>query len=350
MADFTSDSARKLAEENGLTVDQITGTGKDGNVTVKDVKAAVAASNTPAKSEQSAEAAPEKKKPSAAVVGVKQAIAATSLDQQKALEIAARYGDVMRQLEAEEAKLQFLTTDNPDDVATAKRVRIDISSLCSQLARQKKTDKAAAKAETDFIDSVFNAVNDYGRGVQERAKEIETYQERIKQKEAENKRLQRTQELQPYMAAGETVPQNIGELDDGIYDSLLEGAKAKHEKREAEQKAAAEAEQKAAEEKAAAEAEEKAKLQQQADEEKQRADNLARQLKAEREAREATEKGDADKLAALENATTDEKIQLWVDSFALPGCPVPDDERAKLIASKFEAFKTWADKVAKSKV
>lgn len=110
-------------------------------------------------------------------------------DLTKAEKIASNYVPFMNNVTAQMQLLKVLKKGNKEDVAKAKRIKLDLGKICSSVTTQKKTDKDGVLLEGRFIDALFNTVNNAARITQGEAQEIEQYFE-IQEKE----RLQKIQD------------------------------------------------------------------------------------------------------------------------------------------------------------
>lgn len=324
----------------------------------------------------------------------------SGLELTEAQTIAANYAAFFERIAEKESQVQKLEKGNALHVDMAKRIRIDLGRICSEIESQKKKDKEAVLIRGRFVDGLYNAANGYGRLTQETAKEIEDHFERMEADRIAKLKAERIELLASHVDNPEIF--GVEHMSQEAFDNLVEGQKlAKQARIEAERKAEierierekaeaaereririenerlkaeaeareiemqkerakVEAERKAAE-KARIEAEEKARKEREAAVKEQariQAEAEAK-LRAEREAREKAEaeiqaakiaeqkRIEAEKLAAKKAAAAPDKDKLtaWVNSIVQPNLDLKDDE-AKLIcneiSSKLQGFKKWA--------
>jgi len=323
----------------------------------------------------------------------------TTLVTTRAQKIALGYAPFMEELQIQANALAKLKSGSEEDVAKAKRIRIDIGKICAEAGRRKKEDKEKIIVAQRFIDSLYNTVNGFGRITQGEAEEIEKFFEKQEQERIAKLQSTREEELMKYLTEGQAVPEELGKMPDDVWGFFLQGTKDSYEQRKEAQrkaeeeriKAEHEAKRKAKEEeekrqaelaeqrKKAEEAEAQRKIEEQkrkaaeeeakrqakiaedkrkaeeekARQEKKRADKLAAELKAkqEKEAAELQAKKEAEQLAMeeekrkaeeLAKAPLKEKLKLWVEEFDLPEAPTVEDPVSE-ICERFISFKEWAE-------
>lgn len=163
------------------------------------------------------------------------------LEENKAKEIAAQFRpmlDKMEELEAEYNEVLKLPVEDPETAAKAKEVRLKYVKVRTGTAEIHKSQKAFYLAGGRFVDGWKNAQLFASQGIEEKLKEIETYQERLEAERKEKLRAERWEQLSQYR---EEEPVGLGEMEQDVFDALLAGAKANHEAvLEAERKAEAE--------------------------------------------------------------------------------------------------------------
>jgi hypothetical protein len=157
----------------------------------------------------------------------------------KAEKIASGYTQFVLDAQEQANKLKVLQKGNKDDVAIAKRIRIDLGKICALAEKKKAEDKALILVETRFIDSLYGAVNGFARLTQEEAKEVETYFEKQEAERIAKIAEERCAKTAEYGMDGQSL--NLGTMDDTTFDTFLNGLKLQFE---AKQAAEAEAERK----------------------------------------------------------------------------------------------------------
>lgn len=327
-------------------------------------------------------------------------VRSSGLELTEAQTIASNYAPFFERIAEKELQVQKLEKGNALHVDLAKRIRIDLGRICSEIEAQKKKDKEAVLIRGRFVDGLYNAANGYGRLTQETAKEIEDHFEKMEAERIAKLKSERIELLAPHVDNPEIF--GVEHMSQEAFDNLVEGQKlAKQARIEAERKAEqerierekaeaaereririenerlkaeAEARERAIElerkkheaerikaEKARMEAEQKARKEREAAEKEQmriQAEAEAK-LRAERQAREKAEaeiqaakiaeqkRIEAEKLAAKKAAAAPDKDKMiaWVKSLDILH-PELKDEDAKVvfaeIVSKLEVFKKWA--------
>lgn len=157
----------------------------------------------------------------------------------KAEKIASGYTEFVLAAQEQANKLKVLQKGNKDDVAIAKRIRIDLGKICSLAEKKKAEDKALILVETRFIDSLYGAVNGFARLTQEEAKEVETYFEKQEAERIAKIAEERCAKTAEYGMDGTSL--NLGVMEDTTFETFLNGLKLQFE---AKQAAELEAEQK----------------------------------------------------------------------------------------------------------
>jgi colicin import membrane protein len=324
----------------------------------------------------------------------------SGLELTEAQTIASNYAPFFERIAEKESQVKNLEKGNALHVDMAKRIRIDLGRICSEIELQKKKDKEAVLIRGRFVDGLFNAANGYGRLTQETAKEVEDHFERMEAERIAKLKSMRIEILAPHVDNPEMFQVEL--MSEEAFQNLVEGqklakiarveAERKAEQERIEREAAEEAErervrlenerlkaeaeareieiqkerakveaERQAAEKARLEAERKAHAEREAAvKEKARIQAEAEaKLKAEIQAREKAEaeiqaakfaeqkRLEAEKLAAKKAAAAPDKDKLiaWVNSLSAPEFKIKDAE-AKLISdeliSKFNGFKSWA--------
>jgi len=163
----------------------------------------------------------------------------SGLELSKAQAIAVNYVPFMEQAQAEAEKLKDLEIGNPEHVATAKRIRIDLGKICSHLKTRKDTDKAIIKIEDRYIMGLFNSVEGFARLTQKDAEEIEKHAEKLVAIERENLKAERCGILAALDVDGSAI--NVEHMTPEVWENYLNGVKLNHQaKKEAEEKSEAE--------------------------------------------------------------------------------------------------------------
>lgn len=160
----------------------------------------------------------------------------------KAEKIASGYTEFVLAAQEQANKLKALQKGNKDDVAIAKRIRIDLGKICALAEKKKAEDKALILVETRFIDSLYGAVNGFARLTQEEAKEVETYFERQEAERIAKIAEERCAKTAEYGMDGTSL--NLGVMDDTTFETFLNGLKLQFEVKQAEVRAIEQKEQK----------------------------------------------------------------------------------------------------------
>lgn len=153
----------------------------------------------------------------------------------KAEKIASGYTEFVLAAQEQANKLKALQKGNKDDVAIAKRIRIDLGKICALAEKKKAEDKALILVETRFIDSLYGAVNGFARLTQEEAKEVETYFEKQEAERIAKIAEERCAKTAEYGMDGTSL--NLGVMDDTTFETFLNGLKLQFEAKQAEARA-----------------------------------------------------------------------------------------------------------------
>jgi hypothetical protein len=301
--------------------------------------------------------------------------------------------EILSQQYAEVVKMEL----NDNTLKLARELRLKIrDNRTKGIEQWHKVNKEFYLRGGQFVDAIKKVEIFENERMESNLLEIEKHFENLEKERIANLQSERVAALMPYeVENAESL--NLGIMADSVWESFLAGsivsynnkkeaerlAKEAEEKRLADEAAerdriiienqklkeeadkaakALEAERLAAkkildEQKEKAEAELK-KQREEADKaakiEKDKALKLEAELKAkkdaeikaqkEKEAADAAAKKEAERLA---KAPVKKQLSVWVNSFALPSSNL-DNEKAKLIAEKFEAFKAWALKEIES--
>jgi colicin import membrane protein len=327
----------------------------------------------------------------------------SGLEISKAEKYALPYAPLLAKITEFANEVKTLDRDNPEHVARAKRISLDIGKICSEAGTIKKSDKAELLVLTRYLDGLFNTTEGAARLTQGEANEIVNHAAKIEAERIEAIRFERWNELSQFL---EVEPNNLGEMDETIFTNLLFGAKATFEaKKEAEAKAEAErlaeiekqkkisenrnellpysnwienfsdidfesvnvaevlevAKQLKSTQEAEAEAQrlENERLKKEAQEkeaqrqaelkaEREKQAKLEAELQAKKDAEIKAENAriEAERIANLEaeklaKAPIKKQLSVWVDSFEISGAPF-DNATSQEIQAKFTAFKKWA--------
>lgn len=156
----------------------------------------------------------------------------------EAQEIASKYAPLMNRVSEQADLIQRLEKGNKEDVAKAKRIRIDLGKIAGDNKRQKQADKESVLIRGRFIDSLYNTVNGAIEITKEEALGIEKHFERQEAERIEKLRIKREKQIFKYT---DVIPPNLGEMQQEVWDNYFKGTKQNYEARiEAEKKAEAE--------------------------------------------------------------------------------------------------------------
>jgi hypothetical protein len=188
----------------------------------------------------------------------------SALPQTKIQRIAKHYAPFMQQVNEIAAQVATLEKGNPDHIETAKRARITLGTICSQVEQQKKSDKSSLLLEGNFYQALYNTVNSAARLTQNEAKEIEKFAELEAKRKAEELHISRIAQVQEYGVDGTYI--NLGEMSEEVWQNFLLGTKTSYQQKlDAEEKAAQDEKDRIAKaEKKQKEAERQLKIQQKA--------------------------------------------------------------------------------------
>jgi len=281
-----------------------------------------------------------------------------------------------------------ITTEN---LPTFKELRLKIVKNRTQgIDAWHKTNKDFYLRGGQFVDAIKRKESFVNEQMESKLLEAEKHFENLEKKRLFDLNESRKELLSNYVM--DTFGLELSGMEQDVFDAYLSTKKAAFEKAETER---IEAEQKRiADEKAEAErieaqrienerlkteadareaqikkereaaekalADERAKAKAEADKlaaekekelaiEREKQSQIAAELKAKEDAelkakQEAEKKAEADKKEAekLAKAPVKKQLSVWVNSFEISEIPIKDNEAAKLINAKFEAFKLWA--------
>src|SRR5574343_90814 len=205
--------------------------------------------------------------------------------------ITSEYIPLMSESQSAAEKVRTLSFESKDDVAVARRMRIDLSKVCSAAEDIKRRQKEVLLSETRFIDAVFNTVNGHLRAVQEEARAIEEHADREEKKRIDALQQERQAMLIPF---GVEYP-GLGQMEEAVWNNFFEGSKQAYERR-------VEAERKAAEEAAAAAEAERVRIEEQRKENERLKEEARVREEALRVEREKAMRAEAEAKAKAEEA------------------------------------------------
>lgn len=162
-------------------------------------------------------------------------VAQSGIEQPKAIAYAMPYVPILEAVNTYAVEVKTLDKDKPEDVARAKRIRIELGKLGSQSTEIKKADKASLLVITRYLDALFNTAEGALRLTQSEAKEIEEHAERIEAKRIAALKEVRWVKLSLYM---ESQPNGFETWPEDVFNAFLSSQeKAHHDKIEAEKEA-----------------------------------------------------------------------------------------------------------------
>lgn len=327
---------------------------------------------------------------------IKKQVECSGVELSKAEIIASNYVPFMADAQRLAKNLKGLDYEKSEDVAIAKRTRLDLGKLCSSADKQKKSDKDILLVETRFIDGLFNVVNGFARLTQKDAEEIEKKSENLERERVDKLNSERIELVRPYLDEVEHLL--LHDMEEDVFQSYLEvkkrnfkAIKEAEAKEEAERLEKIEAEKKEqqrikleneqlkkeAEEKEALRVKEEKQRKRLADieakkrekEETERQVKLAEssekqnailrkereenerllselKTKQDKEKAEIKAKLEAEELAKLEaeklaKAPIKKQLNNWVEGFKIDNSPV-ENQISTEISAKFNIFKKWA--------
>ena len=225
---------------------------------------------------------------------LKTAVQTSGIDLSEAQTIASGYAPLMNELQEEAEKIKGLDVNNPEDVAIAKRARIDIGKINSRVGKQKDDDKALIKVKDRFIMALHNTCKGFGELTQNDAKAIENHAQRLEDERIEALRVERMAELEQFDI--ESNEAQVQLMSDDVWKNYVNGVRLNYEQvKEAEKKAEQE---RIAKEKKEAEEREAQRLEN--IRLKKEAEALEKKIEAERVERERLAKIEADKQAKIQ--------------------------------------------------
>lgn len=290
--------------------------------------------------------------------------------------IVGNFSPYLAEIEELGEELKTLTLGNENDIEAARKLSRRFSTVCSNLEKQKKADKADVLLVGRLIDGVFNTIESIARIKQKQAKDIADYFDNLEKAKLEQIAADRRKQLAAYEGL---EPMGFEKMPEDIWENYMAGVKLAYEKRKADEKTKEieAAKQKIGMDRLILASEYKmfwdretypfAEMTDQkfeacmvflkkrkSDYEKQQA-ILVEQNKVLQ--KQADERAQEEKKAAQEKAALDkklkslddgEKLLMWVDTFSITNYPEVSEgykDLAKEIMRKFEAFKNWSQAV-----
>lgn len=234
-------------------------------------------------------------------VELKEVLTTSSLsDLTKAEQIASNYAPFMNEVSEQMKLLKVLKKGNKDDVAKAKRIKLDLGKICSRTTTQKETDKASILLEGRFVDALFNTVNGAARITQGEAQEIEHYFEKQEKERLVKIQSERVSLLSEFVDAA--AERDLATMEEDVWVPYLASKKKDFELLESAKK---QAELDRIKKEKEVEAEEK-RLKKEREEETKRIEAENKRLLKEREELEAKAKIEREEREAKEKIQREE--------------------------------------------
>ena len=236
------------------------------------------------------------------------------LTEDKAKQVSSMFKPMLEKMEELETEFnEVVELDMSEETcAKAKEVRLKYVKVRTGTAKIHKELKAFYLQGGRFVDGWKNAQLMASQGKEEKLQEIEKYYENLEKERIANLQAERAAMLGQYEV--ETIPGNLGEMEDLVWDNFLAGTKANYEARIAAEKKAEE--ERIAREKA--EQEERERIRK--ENERLKAEAEAARIQAEKEAAERAEaarieaekraKEEAERKAKEEAAKKEHEAQL----------------------------------------
>lgn len=200
--------------------------------------------------------------------------------------------------------IQVTDITQTDKIAEARELRLKLRKIRTTSENTRKKLKEDSLRMGRAIDGMHNVLKAIVEPCEKHLKEQEDYVARLAEQRRQEIAAQRTEALQPFAEVCDPESFPLGTMSDDEFETLLAGAKSRHEQ-------LVEARQKAEEERIArekAEAEERERQRRDAEEARKRAKEAeAARLKAEEEARREREKAEAERKAAEEKAAAERR-------------------------------------------
>jgi len=166
---------------------------------------------------------------------IKYQVEKSGMEMSIAENIAVNYANFMTQAQEQSHLLKDLSFDNEEDVATAKRIRIDLGKICSSVAKRKKEDKDILLLQTRYIDGLFKAVEGFARLTQKDAEAIEKHAEKIEKEKLDDLEIKRNEQLLKFeidisMVDTRNMSNEVWQIYiKGVHDNFIERKKAEAE-------------------------------------------------------------------------------------------------------------------------
>jgi hypothetical protein len=181
----------------------------------------------------------QKEKTTALPAEIQNQITESKVDLNIAENIASYYATFFTQAQEEANKLKGLSVDSPEDVETAKRIRLDLGKICSAASARKKQDKELILIQGRYIDGLFKTVEGFARLTQKEAEKIEKHAERIEAEKLDKVESKRNETLQNLGVDPATV--DARSMSSAVWDIYIKGVHDQYTARkEAEAKEEAE--------------------------------------------------------------------------------------------------------------
>ena len=169
---------------------------------------------------------------------IKYQVEKSGMEMSIAEKIASNYATFMTEAQLQAHLLKDLSFDNEEDVATAKRIRIDLGKICSSVAKRKKEDKDVLLLQTRYIDGLFKAVEGFARLSQKDAEAIEKHAERIENEKLDDLEMKRNEKLVKFEIDPSTV--DTRNMSNEVWQIYIKGVHDQYtQRRQAELKAEA---------------------------------------------------------------------------------------------------------------
>jgi len=139
--------------------------------------------------------------------------------------IAKNYIPHLQEITTLTDSLRSLDKNKKEDAAKAKRIALDLGSLCARVEETKKKDKASYLLVTRYIDGLFNTVTGAARLTQAEAKTIAEYLENQKALELQKLRETRLELIKAHDPAYETYTVEL--MTQEAFDKFAFDLKAK---------------------------------------------------------------------------------------------------------------------------
>lgn len=243
------------------------------------------------------------------------------------VKLSTKYVPYMEKLQDYVSQMELLKKEpeiTKEVADKAKRIKIDIGKLCSELEEIKKSGKEDYNKVIKYIDGLFKTTEGGLRIVQAEANEMANHFANLEKKRLEQLKADRVATLGAYYDQAHTLP--LESMDEPSFQALLEGYKLKKEN---EEKAAAEAK------RLQEEAEKKAK------EEQERKDKELAELKKKQE--------EENKIKEAKNALRKERLEIMASIKAIVTEDVAEMSEEQWNKLLEEKVKEYDEKLEKEK-